>query len=79
MYINDILVLSKDIFEKNIYQLIMVFGILHAAGLQVNEPKWSFGLKEIYYLGYVITRDGINLDPKKLQGIMYLGRPATDT
>ena len=37
------------------------------------------GLKEIPYLGYVITREGIKPDPKKVQGIMDLGRTVTNT
>ena len=42
-------------------------------------PKCSFWLKEIPYLGYVTTREGITHDPKKAQGIMDLGRPDTTT
>ena len=79
MYINDILVLSKDIFEKHIGHLRIIFGRLHAAGLKVNAPTCSFVLEEIPYLGYVITREGIKYDPEKLQGIMDLGRPITTT
>ena len=48
-------------------------------GLKVNAPKCSFGLKEIPYLGYVITREGIKPDPNKVQGIMDIGRPTTTT
>ena len=51
---------------------------MHASGLKVNVPECSFGLKEIPYLGCVITREGITLDPRKVQGIMALGRPATN-
>ena len=56
-----------------------MFGRLRAAGLKVNTPKCSFGLKDITYRGYVITQDGIKPDPKKVQGIMDLGRPTTTT
>ena len=34
IYINDILVLSKEILSKNIEQLRIVFSILHSAGLK---------------------------------------------
>ena len=78
-YINDILVLSKDCFTKHIEQMRIIFGRLRAASIKLNAPKCSFGLKEIPYLGYVITREGIKPDPKKLQGIMGLGIPTTTT
>ena len=78
-YIDDILVLGKDTFEKHIEQLRIIFGRLRAAGLKVNAPKCSFGLKEIPYLGYLITREGIKPDAKKVQGIMDLGQPSSTT
>ena len=64
-YIGDILVLGKDSFENYIDQLRIIFGKLRAAALKFNAPKCSFGLKEIPYLGYVITREGIKPDSKK--------------
>ena len=38
-YINDILVLSKDSYEKHIGQLRIIFGRLRTAGLKFNTPK----------------------------------------
>ena len=55
-YIDDIFVLGKDSLERNIYQLILIFYRMCAAGLKVNAPKCSFGFNDIPYLGYVITR-----------------------
>ena len=66
-HIDDILFLGNDSFENHIEQLRIIFGRLCAAGLKVNAPKWSFGLKDIPYLGYIITREGIKPDPKKVQ------------
>ena len=39
IYIDDIIVLSKDCFRNHIEQLKTIFGILCAAGLKVNAPK----------------------------------------
>ena len=52
---------------------MIIFGGLLAAGLKMNTPECSFGLKEIPYLGYIITREGIKTDPKKLKGTMDIG------
>ena len=78
-YFDDIIVLSKDSFENHIGQLIILLDRLRAVGLEVNSPKCSFGLKEIPYLGYVLTRYYIKPDTEIVQGIMDLGRPATTT
>ena len=56
----------------------MIFVILQAAGLKFNSPKCSFGLKDIPYLIYVITREGFKPDPKKVKWIMDLGIPTTN-
>ena len=69
-YIDYILVLSKYIFENHIGQIRIISGRLCATGLKVDAPKCSFCLKDIPYLGYVITRECIKPDPKKLQGII---------
>ena len=78
-YINDILVLSKDCFRNHIEQPVMIFGRLIATGLRVDAPNCIFGLKGIPYPCHVITREGIKPDPKKVKGIMDIGRTATTT
>ena len=75
----SILVLSKDRLSKRIEQLKVIYSRLCTAGIKINARKWSFGLKEIAYLGCVITWGGIKPDPKKVQGIMDLVRPTTMT
>ena len=43
-YINYTLVFIKESFSKHIYQIIVIFARLRAAGLKVNAPKCMFGL-----------------------------------
>ena len=74
-YIDNILILNKGTFAEHREQLRICFSCILKAGFKTNANKCSFGLKEIPYLGYVITRGGI----KKNQGIMYLQRPKTTT
>jgi hypothetical protein len=45
------------------------------AGLKVNAAKSSFCAHEIEYLGYILTRDGIKPQPKKVQAILALNPP----
>ena len=44
-YIDDIPVLNKYSFKNHIEQLRIIFNRLKSAGLKVNAPKCSFGLK----------------------------------
>ena len=75
----DGLVLRNYCFTNHIEKLRIIFVRFRAAVLKDIAPRFSFGLKEITYLGYVITREGIKHDPKKLKGIMDLVRPTTIT
>eukprot|EP00804_Cyclotella_cryptica_P011146 CCRYP_020840-RA/>CCRYP_020840-RA protein AED:0.15 eAED:0.28 QI:0/0/0/1/0/0/3/0/289 len=45
------------------------------AGLTVNASKSSFCAVETEYLGYVLSRDGIKPQPKKVQAILALTPP----
>ena len=36
----------------------------------MNVKKWSFMKSELVYLGFVISRDGLNMDPSKVQEII---------
>ena len=76
-YIDDILCIGKGSFSQHLQQLEEVFRRFLKAGLKVNAAKCSFGLKEIPYLGYIISIDGVKPDPKKIQGILDLNKPQT--
>jgi len=49
------------------------------AGWKINANKSHFGINEVEYLGYVVTREGIKPNPKKVKAIMDLQRPTTTT
>ena len=52
---------------------------MRAAGLKFNDLKFILGIKEIPYLAYVETWEGIKSDMGKLQGIVDIRRPSTTT
>ena len=45
--------------------------------MKVNAAKSSFGMTEIEYLGFWITRHGIKPMPKKVEAIHAIAPPAT--
>ncbi len=48
---------------------------LRDAGLKLNAAKSSFYVHEFECLGYILTRDGIKPQPKKVQAILMLNSP----
>ena len=69
---DDIIVLNKGTFVHHMEQLRIFFSRIRKVSLKINAKKCSFGLKEIPYLGYFITSEGVNPNPNKIQGIMDL-------
>ena len=64
-YIDDILICSDGNFEDHMAKLSVVLDHLEKAGFRANMRKCFYGRNELEYLGYQLTRDGIQPQPKK--------------
>eukprot|EP00253_Pinus_taeda_P019676 PITA_19676 len=69
IFIDDILIYSCTI-EEHQEHLRMVLQTLREHQLYAKFSKCDFSKEEIQYLGHVITRDGIAVDPEKIKAIM---------
>ena len=67
VFFDDIIVYSKTLEEHKIH-LKQVFEEREHK-LYVNAKKSEFFLQEIRYLGHIISKEGIRMDPKKLKVI----------
>ena len=76
-YLDDLLVLSKGSFAEHLVHLEEVLNRLAASGLKVNASKSFFCREQLEYLGYWITRDGIQPLNKKVEAINNLAPPKT--
>ena len=77
VYIDDILHVTKGSWEEHLTGLDEVFARLRSAGLKINAKKSNFGAHEMEYLGYNITRTGIQPIAKKVQAIQAIKTPKT--
>jgi hypothetical protein len=68
VFLDDILVYSKS-KEENEKHLRMVLQVLRENQLYAKLRKCSFYQKQIHYLGHIITKDGIAVDPEKIEAI----------
>jgi hypothetical protein len=66
------LIITRGILDEHLQQMETVLTRLHDAGLKVNAAKSMFCAHDIEYLGYILTRDGIKPQPKKVQVILLL-------
>ena len=70
-----ICVITRRTLDKHLQKMKTVLTRLHDAGLKVNAAKSLFCTHEIEYLGYILTREGIKHQPKKVQAILALNSP----
>jgi hypothetical protein len=66
-------------FEDHLQKLECVLKILSDKGLRVNAEKSTFCANGIEYLGYWISRSGIQPIPKKVEAIKNMVHPTTRT
>ena len=76
-YIDDLLVISCGTFEEHLRDLDVVMKRLEDAGLKCKLDKCYFAQPEMEYLGYIITKNRIKPNPKKVQAILDMQSPST--
>jgi hypothetical protein len=74
-YMDDLLIITRGIPDEHLQKMETVLTRLCDAGLKVNVDKSSFCAHEIEYLGYILTRDRIKPQTKKVQAILTLNPP----
>ena len=75
VYFDDLLIYSKGTFEEHLQQVETVLQRLHDANLQVHLDKSRFAVKEVEYLGYLISTAGYKPQIDKVQAILRLQPP----
>ena len=78
LYLDDILIYS-DTFEEHIEHLEKVFEVLKKANLLIKLKKCKFCVDEIEYLGHIVSKNGIQVDPAKIESIKKLKPPTSIT
>jgi hypothetical protein len=76
IYLDDILIYSADPAQHTIH-VRQVLQLLSDAQLQVNLEKCQFGVTKVEFLGYVISPEGISMDPSKVAAITSWPTPAS--
>ncbi|WVZ81111.1 hypothetical protein U9M48_028527 [Paspalum notatum var. saurae] len=76
VYFDDILIYGKSLHE-HMDHLRAVFDVLRAARLFGNIEKCIFCTDRVFFLGYVVTPQGIEVDEAKVQAIRSWPTPTT--
>ena len=78
IFIDDILVYSKS-EKKHERHLRIVLQTLKEHKLYAKFSKCEFWLKRVTFLGHIISRNGLEVDPEKVEAVNNWKRPETVT
>ena len=78
VYLDDCIVMGKN-FDDHLKNLQEVFQRFRDAGLKLKPSKCSLFRKEVTYLGYVITSNGVRPDPNNIDKVKSWPQPRTPT
>ena len=74
VYIDDIVVKSKMVSE-HVRDLGNIFEILRKHKLRLNASKYLFGVGLGKFLGYMVTHQGLEVNPDQIKAINSLQPP----
>jgi hypothetical protein len=76
VFINDILVYSRS-EEEHEQHLLLVLQKLQDHRLYAKLSKRKFWLKQVAFLGHIISMGGISVDPSKVQDVLGWNAPTS--
>ncbi len=74
VYLDDIIIYSK-IWKEHLNHLRLVFEALRRASLIVKVKKCNFAKKKLKFLGHIISKEEIRIDPEKIEKMVNIGPP----
>ena len=77
VYLDEILIVDNGSLEDHMHKVSVCLEYLEKAGFKANLCKLLFAVKELEYLGFWLTRTGIQPQPKKVEAIARLTPPKT--
>ena len=75
-YVDNILVTGHDqvTHREKVQKILMK---LYRAGLQAKLAKCQFKVLRVEFLGYMVGKERVSIDPKKTQAVRYWNSPKT--
>lgn len=78
VYLDDIIIYSRT-KEEHLEHLRLVLERLHDEKLSINLEKCDFLKKELVYLGFVVSKGTLKMDPSKVEAILNWHAPRIGT
>lgn len=76
-YVDDLLVFTNGSREQHVKDVHLVFQRLDKVECRTVPEKCEFFKKEVSFLGFIVSVNGIRMDPEKIQSITEWPTPRT--
>jgi hypothetical protein len=76
VFFDDILIYSKT-WKDHLTHVDKVLRLLAQHQLFLKQSKCAFGASEVEYLGHLVGKDGVRVDPKNIEAMQDLPHPKT--
>uniref|UniRef100_A0A3B1JYN6 Gypsy retrotransposon integrase-like protein 1 n=1 Tax=Astyanax mexicanus TaxID=7994 RepID=A0A3B1JYN6_ASTMX len=74
VFLDDLIVFSKTLEEHEV-RLLKVLNRLKEYGLKLSPTKCKFFQTSVRYLGHIVSQDGVETDPNKVEALKTWPRP----
>ena len=78
VFIDDILIYSQN-KEEHEQHLRLILELLKTEKLYAKFSKCEFWIREVHFLGHIVNKEGIRVDPAKIEAIKKWEAPKTPT
>ena len=78
VYLDDIIIYSTS-FEEHLTHLDLICGKLAEAGLTINTAKCIFASPSLKFLGHIISKEGVQVNPTKVDAVANIRSPTSQT
>jgi len=76
VFFDDILIYGPS-FDQHLTHLRTIFEVLRSNQLFIKKTKCAFGQRQLEYLGHLISKEGVSIDPKKVEAMVAWPKPKT--
>jgi hypothetical protein len=76
VFFDDILIYIKT-WKYHLPHVDRVLHLISQHQLFLKQSKCAFGALEVEYLGHLVDKDGVRVDPKNIEAMKYLPHPKT--
>ena len=77
-YLDDIIIISSSP-EEHLERFRLVFQRFRAHNLKINPDKCDFFRMKVQFLGHIVSKDGLEVDPSKIGAVQIFPVPRSQT